>query len=47
MEFVKCTNCKGTGYVRPGHNMKVSKCPICGGSGKKPLNKKYIKKGGI
>ena len=39
MEFVKCTNCKGTGLVQPVPNARgLVKCPICHGSGKKLIH---------
>ena len=41
METVKCTNCKGTGYVPSNSGTRrLVKCPICKGTGRKVINKK-------
>lgn len=38
MEYIKCTNCKGTGLINDGHGPKNwKKCPICKGTGKKKV----------
>lgn len=38
IKYVKCTNCKGTGHVQIGPNIRgIKKCPICKGTGKKPI----------
>ena len=47
MEYVKCTNCKGTGHVGiSSHAKGLSKCPICKGTGKKPVKKPEIRRKG-
>ena len=44
VEFIKCTNCKGSGYIRQGHNTRgVMKCPVCKGRGVKPVLKSQNK----
>lgn len=38
MEYVKCTNCKGTGRVPAmSGGKRYTKCPICKGTGKKQV----------
>lgn len=47
MEYIKCTNCKGTGFVPPASGArKWVRCPICGGSGKKGVHRPEIKRRG-
>lgn len=47
VEYKKCVNCKGTGFIQPVPRAKgLKKCPICNGRGKKPIfnpNKKGVK----
>lgn len=40
VEFIKCTNCKGTGYVPDNRHGRIyESCPICKGTGKKKIYK--------
>lgn len=37
-EYIKCTNCKGTGRVPSSHGSKRwEMCPVCKGTGKKKV----------
>ena len=46
MEYIKCTNCKGTGRVPSNRGGgKYVECPICKGTGKKIKKIKYDKGG--
>lgn len=46
MEYIKCSNCKGTGRVPSIHGGgKYVGCQICGGTGKKAKKVTYGKGG--
>lgn len=45
MEFIKCSNCKGTGRVPSDKGgKKWFTCPICHGTGKKAVKGPEVRK---